>query len=60
MKTKSTKRGEILATWLPNGFIRIDDRRSGLVALYNQDGTRHSGPAILTPALWREVTAWTQ
>lgn len=28
---------------LPNGFYRVFDRRSGLVALFNADGSHRSG-----------------
>ncbi len=28
---------------LPNGFVRVDQRRSGLVSLYTKFGELHSG-----------------
>lgn len=35
------------AETLANGYIRIDDRRSGLVWLYEADGRRRSGNGII-------------
>jgi hypothetical protein len=35
-------------SYLPNGFIRIDHRGSGLVTLLNADGTRRSGVRVPT------------
>jgi len=46
--------------YLPNGFIRIDHRGSGLVSVLNADGTRRSGvkvPAsVVAEALAEEAT----
>jgi hypothetical protein len=34
---------------LPNGFVRVDDRVSGLVGLFNPDGSLHSGDIRRVP-----------